>query len=75
MPGDLINNHNPRRDDKVAAWLKEERDSWPKFAISWNTINELLDCYRLHADTGTPLDEIPDIPVNECCGYRGCETC
>lgn len=51
--------HQPRRGDDVETWLKRERDKhvdndgnelpyyWP--------IDDLLDDYRLHSDTGVPL--------------------
>lgn len=46
----------PHRDDEVAAWLKRMRDrDWCQDA--WYAIDMLLDDYRLHADTGTPLSE------------------
>lgn len=47
----------PSRDDDVAAWLKRERDRARELSYD-NTaaaIDNLLDDYRLHADTGTPL--------------------
>lgn len=50
----------PSRDDDVAAWIKARRDEhedrygrYPE----WYAIDALLDQYRLHADTGTPLGE------------------
>jgi hypothetical protein len=46
----------PRRDDAVAAWLKRRRDEQPdKDSGSWRVIDDLLDEYREHAETGTPL--------------------
>lgn len=51
----------PRRGDQFEAWLKAQRD-----AFGWQGANRrdmfdafdnLLDLYRLHADTGTPLGE------------------
>lgn len=43
------------RGDPVEAWLKRKRDeyTWE----SWHIIDDLLDDYRLHADTGTPLSD------------------
>lgn len=47
----------PSRDDVVAAWLKQERDQALELGYESRAavIDELLDDYRLHADTGTPL--------------------
>ena len=53
--------HQPRRGDDVATWLKKWRDQFPKrnkngFANErYQVLDDLLDDYRLHADTGTPL--------------------
>ncbi|MEE2054763.1 hypothetical protein [Nocardiopsis tropica] len=49
-------SHHPRRDDEFATWLKAQRDEHPKSTWHWVALDELLDDYRLHADTGTPLD-------------------
>lgn len=52
--------HQCRRDDDVAAWLKRRRDEFEQGKGSeadyWDILDNLLDDYRLHADTGTPLD-------------------
>jgi len=50
---------SPRRGDEVEAWIKRTRDSYDRFrwADSWDALDDLLDDYRLHADTGTPLDQ------------------
>lgn len=48
----------PRRGDAVEAWLKACRDDHSRdHDTQWDVIDQLLDTYRLHADTGTPLDE------------------
>lgn len=47
----------PRRGDAVETWLKAQRDACFGHATTYNAIDGLLDEYRLHADTGTPLDE------------------
>lgn len=47
----------PRRDDAVEAWLKAQRDACFGHASTYNVIDGLLDEYRLHADTRTPLHE------------------
>jgi predicted TIM-barrel fold metal-dependent hydrolase len=48
------------RADDVAAWIKEHRDRYLNGAErtgAWYAIDDLLDDYREHADTGTPLNE------------------
>lgn len=52
------------RGDEVEAWLKRRRDKFPKpdrywaeSDLQWSTLDDLLDAYREHADTGTPLSE------------------
>ncbi len=52
----------PRRDDKVAAWLKANRDQYKDGTgdsadAIFYALDALLDSYRDHADTGTPLDQ------------------
>jgi hypothetical protein len=48
----------PRRGDEVEAWLKAQRDGWfDDTGAEWHALDGLLDRYRLHADTGTPLGE------------------
>ena len=58
----------PDRDDEVAAWIKRHRDETgggPGIG-EWESLNSLLDDYRLHADTGTPLSEVAhDGPYGE----------
>lgn len=55
--------HRAKRDDEVAAWIKRCRDGYapgkrtPEGAAIYQTLDMLLDDYRLHADTGTPLSE------------------
>ncbi|WP_157849397.1 hypothetical protein [Streptomyces violaceorubidus] len=49
--------HRPRRGDEFEAWLKTQRDACFGHASSWAAVDGLLDQYRLHADTGTPLCE------------------
>ena len=46
----------PRRSDSVAEWLKRNRDRFEKGEAAWDLLDSLLDDYRLHADTGTPLE-------------------
>lgn len=45
----------PRRGDPVEQWLKARRDAAVAWD-AWHVIDGMLDRYRLHADTGTPLD-------------------
>lgn len=47
----------PRRGDPVEAWLKAQRDEYRQYCDAWTVLDTLLDEYRLHADTGTPLQE------------------
>lgn len=47
----------PRRGDHVEAWLKGRRDALPKEDGLWWYLDDMLDDYRLHADTSTPLHE------------------
>ncbi len=55
--------HVPRRDDAVAAWLKAHRDEGDPGSgdegemRAYEVTDDLLDDYRLHADTGTPLHQ------------------
>lgn len=50
----------PARSDAVEAWLKAARDRQMDGygrTRGWHLLDEILDTYRLHADTGTPLGE------------------
>lgn len=47
---------HPRRGDAFEAWLKARRDATTTWT-PWHALDDILDRYRLHADTGTPLDE------------------
>jgi hypothetical protein len=54
--------HFPHRGSDVEAWLIRQRDEWasPNLKIEdhpscWYALDGVLDDYRLHADTGTPL--------------------
>jgi hypothetical protein len=50
--------HQPRRGDDVEAWLESWRDS--QDAEVRLTLGDMINDYRLHADTGTLLgDEVP----------------
>ena len=50
----IENAHRPMRGDEVEAWIKRKRDEFSATLAYW-TLDDLLDDYRLHADTGTPL--------------------
>ena len=54
--------HRPDRASDVAAWLKRRRDTFDRGTNGWYALDDLLDAYRLHADTGTPL--LDDEPVD-----------
>ncbi|MGW4270809.1 hypothetical protein ACWEGQ_00225 [Streptomyces seoulensis] len=55
--GDLL-VHRPQRGDEFEQWLKAQRDEHRDTGHGvWSTLDSLLDRYRLHADTGTPLGE------------------
>jgi hypothetical protein len=48
----------PCRGDGFESWLKVQRDLCSDYpSPAWNVMDGLLDQYRLHADTGTPLSE------------------
>lgn len=50
----------PQRGDAVKAWLKARRDrNEDRYGRTpdWYVLDAALDDYRLHADTGTPLDQ------------------
>lgn len=47
----------PQRGDAFEQWLKAQRDLCFGHATTWGAVDGLLDQYRLHADTGTPLSE------------------
>lgn len=51
-----MEDHYPRRDDQVAAWIKDRRDESANAA--WAALDDLLDEYRLAADTGQTLEEM-----------------
>jgi DNA polymerase-3 subunit epsilon len=56
----ILAPHLPHRGDAVEAWLKSHRDQQhDQYGATpiWWALDNLLDRYRLHADTGTPLGE------------------
>jgi hypothetical protein len=55
-----MSEHRPERGDQVEAYIKRWRDRFEGDASSYalagrGVLDDLLDDYRLHADTGTPL--------------------
>ena len=55
--GEQPDTHAPLRGDAVEAWLKAQRDRDSRDTVRWEVLDDALDAYRLHADTGTPLSE------------------
>ncbi|MFE9391649.1 hypothetical protein [Streptomyces sp. NPDC006784] len=49
--------HQPRRGDDIDRWLKAQRDAAADHPEAYQAADGLLDLYRLHADTRTPLTE------------------
>lgn len=50
----------PARGDVVETWLKARRDEYTDGHTrdpQWEAIDDVLNAYRLHADTSTPLTE------------------
>lgn len=55
---ELLVTHQPKRGDEVEAWIKSKRDDWEDASeLVYGALDDLLDEYRLHADTGIPLTE------------------
>jgi len=48
-------HHEPHRNEDIANWIKRHRDVYWKNSRKWTALDDLLDDYREHADTGTPL--------------------
>jgi hypothetical protein len=58
---DSADGFRPARGDDVEAWIKRKRDEMLPFGDDRATLDWLLDMYREHADTGTPLSgEVAD---------------
>lgn len=59
-----MQDHYPQRGDQVEAWIKDRRDSngnkesHGSEAAAWFALDDLLDEYRLAADTGQSLENI-----------------
>ncbi|WP_405824255.1 hypothetical protein OG705_29245 [Streptomyces sp. NBC_00838] len=58
-PGDRADTEAPpRRGDAFEQWLKAQRDEYEQTTgREWRALDEVLDTYRLHADTGAPLGQ------------------
>jgi hypothetical protein len=50
---DSADQFRPERGDDVEAWIRRWRDMLD--GDRWIAVDSMLDDYRLHADTGTPL--------------------
>jgi hypothetical protein len=62
----------PQGGDQFEQWLKTQRDEYEsESSEQWKALNEVLDTYRLHADTGTPLNQ----HVCQACGLEDCAGC
>lgn len=66
----------PSRDDAIVEWLRRWRDRYDDdtkrfndFGSPYWLLDSMLDDYRLHADTGTPLDQHACEGPN-CCADR-----
>lgn len=59
VPDQTDDETQPRRGDAFEAWLKTQRDQYDSHGANdhevYDLLDGLLDQYRLHADTGTPL--------------------
>lgn len=51
------NEAKPQRGDAVERWLKRTRDGHPMQSEVWQALDDMLDKYREHSDTGTALFE------------------
>lgn len=60
-----LEGHRPHPDDEVVAWLADWREKYmtddSALSEAYEAVDAMLDEYRAHAHTGTPLDvEIPE---------------
>lgn len=61
-----MQDHYPHRGDQVEAWIKQRRDDQPQpqdgtrhlIGAAWEALDNLLDEYRLAADTGRSLENM-----------------
>jgi len=53
--------HEPHRGSDVEAWIKRTRDKYSRYwpdnldYHSWTVLDQMLDDYRLRADTGRSM--------------------
>lgn len=52
-----LTDHVPHRGSNVEVWLKQYRDQASKNNSSLYILDDLLESYREHGDTGTPLSQ------------------
>lgn len=57
MDTEHVSQPGPQRGDAIEVWLKSWRDRHQRGFPSWYSLDDVLDDYRIHADTGTPLDQ------------------
>lgn len=58
----MMGQHIPKRGDDIEVWIKQWRDRYaPRRndldTAAWILADDMLDDYRLHADTGMPIDQ------------------
>ena len=51
----VSDEHKPERGSDVEAFIKSWRDRYPRDCYQSVALDDMLDDYRLHADTGMPL--------------------
>lgn len=51
----LTYTNKPHRGDLLEAWIKARRDEQRPTGEGWSALDDLLDEYRLAADTGESL--------------------
>jgi hypothetical protein len=54
-------SHIPHRGSDVEAWLKRHRDEYAADSDDWRALDVALDDYRLAADLGRDLADVPDV--------------
>jgi hypothetical protein len=54
---EAISHSLPHRRDPVATYIKRWRNRYDENTSGWIALDNLLDDYRLHADTGTKLSD------------------
>lgn len=59
-------DYQPQREDGFEVWLRSMREEFLENTNEWNTVDYLLDQYKLHSQTRTPLDEHACGPLCDC---------